>query len=53
MTAAPGADREQLATKPILAGLESRVDAKLAALVASVKLIPGLADCRRHGPESR
>ena len=38
MTAAPGADREQLATKADLAGLESRVDAKLAA----VKLIPGL-----------
>ena len=54
---AVGADREQLATKADLDGLESRVDAKLAALearltwrlvgiaaaiVAAVKLIPGL-----------
>ena len=54
---AVGADHEQLATKADLDGLESRVDAKLAALearltwrlvgiaaaiVAAVKLIPGL-----------
>ena len=54
---AVGADREQLATKADLDGLESRVDTKLAALearltwrlagiaaaiVAAVKLIPGL-----------
>ena len=54
---AAGADREQLATKADLDALESRVDAKLAALearltwrlvgiaaaiVAAVKLIPGL-----------
>ena len=56
-SAAAGADREQLATKADLNGLESRVGAKLAALearltwrlvglaaviVAAVKLIPGL-----------
>ena len=56
-SAAAGADREQLATRADLNGLESRVDAKLAALetrltwrlvglaaviVAAVKLIPGL-----------
>ena len=50
---AVGADRGELATKADLAGLESRGDAKLAALearltwrlvgiVAAVKLIPGL-----------
>ena len=54
---AAGADREQLATKADLDALESREDAKLAALearltwrlvgiaaaiVAAVKLIPGL-----------
>ena len=54
---AAGADREQLATKADLDALESRVDAKLAtlearltwrlvgiaaAIVAAVKLIPGL-----------
>ena len=54
---AAGADREQLATKADLDALESRVDTKLAALearltwrlvgiaaaiVAAVKLIPGL-----------
>ena len=57
MRDAAGADREQLATKADLDALESRVDAKLAALearltwrlvgiaaaiVAAVKLIPGL-----------
>ena len=56
-SAAAGADREALATKTDLDALESRVDAKLAALearltwrlvgiaaaiVAAVKLIPGL-----------
>ena len=54
---AAGADHEQLATKADLDALESRVDAKLAALearltwrlvgiaaaiIAAVKLIPGL-----------
>ena len=53
MTAAPGADREQLATKADLAevrdelradlaGLETRVTWRLVGIAAAVKLIPGL-----------
>ena len=44
--AAPGADREALATKADLADLEPRLTWRLvgiaAAIVAAVKLIPGL-----------
>ena len=45
-SAAAGADREQLATKADLAALEARLTWRLvglaAAIVAAVKLIPGL-----------